>query len=67
MSKPISEMTYYPNEPYITCGSVMVTYPLKVADEKWNRFKETLSKNQTINEVIEGWIDERLEEVVDDD
>jgi len=35
---------------------------LEIPDEKWNQFKETLSKNQTINEVIEGWIDERIEE-----
>jgi hypothetical protein len=40
----------------------MTSYRLEIGDEKWNKFKETLSKNQTINQVIENWIDQRIEE-----
>jgi len=44
------------------CGMCMTSYRLEIQDEKWNSFKNTLSKNQTINDVIEQWIDERIEE-----
>lgn len=40
----------------------MTQYKLEIPDAKWNRFKETLSKNQTINEVIEQWIDQHVKE-----
>ena len=40
----------------------MTSYRLEIDDEKWNKFKETLSKNQTINQMIENWIDQRIEE-----
>lgn len=42
----------------------MTTYRLEIPDEKWTRFKDTLSKNQNINQVIEDWIDQRIEEEV---
>lgn len=38
----------------------MTSYRLEIDDEKWNSFKDTISKNQTINEVIEEWIDKEL-------
>lgn len=40
----------------------MTSYRLEIDDEKWNKFKETLSKNQIINQVIENWVDQRIEE-----
>ena len=40
----------------------MTSYRLQIPDEKWNKFKDTLSKNQTINEVIENWIDQQIQE-----
>jgi hypothetical protein len=40
----------------------MTTYKLEVPDEKWTEFKETVSRNRTINEVIEEYIDQRIEE-----
>ena len=40
----------------------MTSYNLEIPEEKWNKFKDTLSKNQTINDVIEQWIDQRIEE-----
>jgi lauroyl/myristoyl acyltransferase len=40
----------------------MTSYRLEIDDKKWNKFKDTLSKNQTINQVIENWIDQRIEE-----
>jgi hypothetical protein len=39
----------------------MTSYRLEIPDEKWTRFKDTLSKNQTINDVIEEWIEERIQ------
>lgn len=46
----------------VICRMKTTSYNLEVPDEKWNRFKETLSKNQTINDVIEEWIDQRIKE-----
>jgi len=43
----------------------MTSYRLQIPDEKWNKFKDTLSKNQTINQVIESWIDQRIEETAE--
>jgi lauroyl/myristoyl acyltransferase len=43
----------------------MTSYRLEISDKKWNKFKDTLSKNQTINQVIESWIDERIEEAAE--
>lgn len=40
----------------------MTTYKLEISDDKWMKFKETVSKNQTINNVIEEYIDQRIEE-----
>jgi len=42
----------------------MTTYRLEIPEGKWNSFKSTLSKNQNINQVIEDWIDQRIEEEV---
>jgi hypothetical protein len=42
-------------------GDRMTTYRLRIPDEKWTEFKDTISKNQTINEIIEEWIDQRIE------
>jgi lauroyl/myristoyl acyltransferase len=43
----------------------MTTYRLEIPDEKWNQFKDTLSKNQNINQVIEDWIDQHIDEVTE--
>lgn len=40
----------------------MTTYRLEIPDEKWNQFKQTISKSRTINEVIEECIDERIQD-----
>jgi hypothetical protein len=40
----------------------MTTYKLEIPDDKWIEFKETVSRNRTINEVIEDYIDQRIEE-----
>jgi hypothetical protein len=40
----------------------MTTYKLEIKDKKWIKFKETVSRNRTINEVIEEYIDQRIEE-----
>ena len=40
----------------------MTTYKLDIPDDKWTKFKETVSRNRTINEVIENWVDQRIEE-----
>jgi len=38
----------------------MATYRLEIDDEKWEKFKGTLTKNETINDCIENWIDQRI-------
>jgi len=40
----------------------MTTYRLEIPDNKWNRFKDAISKNQKINQVVENLIDQRIEE-----
>ena len=60
------EYIHNPATRNIMCGMGTTSYRLEIADEKWDRFKNTLSKNQTINDVIEMWIDERIEEEADD-
>jgi hypothetical protein len=40
----------------------ITTYKLEISDDKWIKFKETVSKNQMINDVIEEYIDQRIEE-----
>lgn len=39
----------------------MTTYKLDIPDDKWTTFKETVSRNKTINDVIEEYIDQRIE------
>ena len=60
------EYIHNPTTRIIMCRMGTTSYRLEIPDEKWNRFKNTLSKNQTINDVIETWIDERIEEEAND-
>lgn len=39
----------------------MTKYILKVDKELWTKFKDTVSKNQSINDVIVEMIKERIE------
>lgn len=59
------ESIYYLMCRIVCCRGRMTSYRLEISDQKWNKFKDTLSKNQTINQVIESWIDERIEEAAE--
>jgi len=39
-----------------------ITYPLRIDKELWQRFKGTVSKNETINEVLIRMIKKRIKE-----